>query len=120
MPAHQDDIPEGTQESWLQTYPPPAEMSDGMSFSKYILYSNNLEGQCPAISLCTFSSSALDGFLFDMKGLFDLNNVTVTKLFRKGIRFLPNINRNINIIVFIVFTEILIMTVHVLWHYVVV
>ncbi|XP_055365261.1 la-related protein 4 isoform X2 [Betta splendens] len=29
MPAHQNDIPEGTEESaWLHTYPPPAELTD--------------------------------------------------------------------------------------------
>lgn len=32
IPAHQNDIPEGTEDSpWLLTYPPPAEMTDGMS-----------------------------------------------------------------------------------------
>ncbi|XP_026203835.1 la-related protein 4 isoform X1 [Anabas testudineus] len=32
IPAHQNDIPGGTEESaWLQTYPPPAEMTDGYS-----------------------------------------------------------------------------------------
>ncbi|XP_073324289.1 la-related protein 4 isoform X2 [Pagrus major] len=30
IPAHQSDIPEGTEDSpWLLTYPPPAEMTDG-------------------------------------------------------------------------------------------
>lgn len=30
IPAHQNDIPEGTEDSpWLLTYPPPAEMADG-------------------------------------------------------------------------------------------
>ncbi|XP_019942450.2 la-related protein 4 isoform X1 [Paralichthys olivaceus] len=30
MPAHQNDIPEGTEDSpWPQTYPPPAEMTNG-------------------------------------------------------------------------------------------
>lgn len=33
IPAHQDDNPEGTEDSpWLLTYPPPTEMTDGMSF----------------------------------------------------------------------------------------
>lgn len=31
IPAHQNDIPEETEDSpWLLTYPPPAEMTDGM------------------------------------------------------------------------------------------
>ncbi|XP_051270638.1 la-related protein 4 isoform X2 [Dicentrarchus labrax] len=30
IPAHQNDVPEGTEDSpWLLTYPPPAEMTDG-------------------------------------------------------------------------------------------
>lgn len=32
IPAHQNDIPEETEDSpWPLTYPPPAEMTDGMS-----------------------------------------------------------------------------------------
>lgn len=33
IPAHQNNIPEGTDNSsWLQTYPPSAEMTEGTSF----------------------------------------------------------------------------------------
>lgn len=37
IPAHQNDIPEGTEDSaWLLTHPPPTELTDGMSlFSLY-------------------------------------------------------------------------------------
>lgn len=32
IPAHQNDIPEWTEDSpWLLTYPPPAVLTDGMS-----------------------------------------------------------------------------------------
>ncbi|XP_022600539.1 la-related protein 4-like isoform X1 [Seriola dumerili] len=32
VPVHQNDIPEGTEDSpWLQTYPPPTEMTNGYS-----------------------------------------------------------------------------------------
>lgn len=32
IPAHQNDIPDGTEDSaWLLTHPPPAELTDGMS-----------------------------------------------------------------------------------------
>ncbi|XP_054473322.1 la-related protein 4 isoform X2 [Anoplopoma fimbria] len=34
IPAHQNDIPEGTEDSpWLLTYPPPAEMAEGVKGS---------------------------------------------------------------------------------------
>lgn len=45
IPAHQNDTPEGTEASpWLLTYPPSAEMTDGMS----------LFTQSPSSTSCKF------------------------------------------------------------------